>query len=237
MLQLLIHRIFLPNKYYMGLGIILLSIGLSSCGFKLKEYQALHPSLRNIEINAEGRALSFAYPLEKALKNRGIKVFKGAPVQLNITHYSQSKSGASLSANTSRRLETRVSTSLSYNVVRVNIDTPEISSEQSIDKNLNKRSTNSTSTVKATRSALLIAPQQLQLSKEYSNDNNNISAKAEEERLILKEIDQDLIKKVIASLENSMFQPDPEITIDIPGPATQKTTQPFSNDETQTGTN
>lgn len=49
---------------------------------------------------------------------------------------------------------------------------------------------------------LLIAPQSLSRSKEYINNNTNLSGKIEEERLLQRELDRELIDLLLRRLEN-----------------------------------
>lgn len=49
---------------------------------------------------------------------------------------------------------------------------------------------------------LLIAPQSLNRSKEYINNNTNLSGKIEEERLLQQELDRELIDLLLRRLEN-----------------------------------
>ncbi len=57
-----------------------------------------------------------------------------------------------------------------------------------------------------TEGQLLIAPDQIKVQREYTNDNSNIAGKAEEERLIKKEIDKEIIQLLMRRLGNSAAQ-------------------------------
>lgn len=53
---------------------------------------------------------------------------------------------------------------------------------------------------------LLIAPTTLRESREYVNDNRNIGGKAEEERLLQKTLDKEMVNLLLRHLENQALQ-------------------------------
>jgi len=53
---------------------------------------------------------------------------------------------------------------------------------------------------------LLIAPTTLRASREYLNDNRNIGGKAEEERMLQKTLDKEMVKLLMRHLENEALR-------------------------------
>jgi len=88
-----------------------------SCGFKLKQYQALDSSLASIALKSPISAAQFSYRLEIELKKRGVLVSEQATTQLNIIDYQQTREAASINTNNARQTETRLTNKVTFNLL------------------------------------------------------------------------------------------------------------------------
>lgn len=179
---------------------------MSGCGFKLKQPQDLPTALQSIHLVHKKQDPVFINNLEKSLTQRGMHLSPLAATKLHIISYKNERRAASINTVNARQTETQVSSSLYF----------------SLSRTVNKVN------------SLLIPPTTITRSKEYTNDNTNISGKAEEEKNLQREIDKEIIALLLRRLDG--VKPQKLETNTMPSDPSSKTSHFSSEQEEPIGT-
>lgn len=93
-----------------------LCIGLSACGFKLKQTSALNETLDAVSIVEQAIDPNFINLLEKNLKQGQVRITPLAPTQLTILSYQEQRHAVSVDTRNARQTETRITKTLKFSL-------------------------------------------------------------------------------------------------------------------------
>lgn len=93
-----------------------LCIGLSCCGFKLKQASALNETLDAVSIVEQDIDPNFINLLEKNLQQSQVRISPLASTQLTILNYQEQRHAVSVDTRNARQTETRITKTLKFSL-------------------------------------------------------------------------------------------------------------------------
>ncbi len=148
--------------------LLIVSIGLSACGFHLKNESSFKGSIHEVTLVSENIDPAFIHALKRELQEAGINVNTSADYQLRILRYEESRRAISNNNLSAKPTETQLNYRLGFSLMQ--------------------------------ESELLIAPTNLQRSKEYPNNNADIAGMLDEERILSEAAQEELIELLMRRL-------------------------------------